>query len=118
MRLAIVGSRNFNDWDKFVDFINECLKEWNDDIECVVSGGASGVDTMAKKWAKQNSNKLEEFLPEWNVYGRGAGPIRNSKIIERSTHVIAFPSKNGKGTQDSIKKAAKANLPIKVCWVD
>lgn len=118
MRLAIVGSRNFNDWDKFVDFIDECLKEWGDDIECVVSGGASGVDTMAKKWAGKNKKKLEEFLPEWNIYGRSAGPIRNSKIIERSTHVIAFPSKGGKGTQDSIKKAMKANLHVKICWVD
>jgi hypothetical protein len=126
MRLAIVGSRNWTDWETFCKYVQTCLTKWGYDkedsaslqIECVVSGGAKGVDSMARRWAKENGVKCEEYLPDWNKYGRGAGPIRNSKIIELATHVIAFPSRSGRGTQDSIRKALSAEKSIEVMWID
>jgi hypothetical protein len=38
-------------------------------------------------------------------YGRGAGPMRNTTIIENADVVFAFPTEDSKGTRDSIRKA-------------
>ena len=86
-----------------------------DDISTVISGGASGVDKMAERWADEMGYKKEIHPAEWKKYGRRAGPMRNIKIIESCTRVVAFPSKKGRGTQDSIKKAA--GLQLDVIWV-
>jgi len=52
------------------------------------------------------------------MYGKKAGPMRNKDIIENATHVLAFPSKKGKGTQHSIKLAEDYQKPIEIFWVD
>ena len=51
--LAIVGSRNFNNVDKFnlaiIDFINKYGMP-----SCIVSGGATGADTLGENWHRTN----------------------------------------------------------------
>lgn len=63
-------------------------------------------------------DRLIIYHPEWNKYGRVAGPMRNSKIIETASHCIAFLSKNSRGTLDNIKKAKAKPIPIKIYKVD
>jgi hypothetical protein len=43
---------------------------------------------------------------------------RNTKIVENSTHYIAFPSRSGSGTQDTIRKAQKKGLKGFVIYID
>lgn len=107
MKLAIVGSRNFNDYDKFKMFINKSLKIWKKYPEEIISGGAKGADTLAENYGNDNNIPVTIFEAEWSVYGRSAGPIRNKLIIERATHIVAFPSRSGRGTQHSISLAKK-----------
>ena len=60
-------------------------------IRKIISGGARGVDTIAKNYTLVNRNiRLEEFIPNWKKYGRSAGIIRNGDIIKASNLVIAF----------------------------
>ena len=53
MKLAVVGSRTFNDYN--------LLKEHLDKIHAItpitliISGGAKGADKLAEKWAHQNN---------------------------------------------------------------
>jgi hypothetical protein len=51
-------------------------------------------------------------------YGKSAGFKRNVDIIKAATHVIAFPSIYGKGTQHSINLAKKSCKPCMVVDVD
>lgn len=121
MKLGIVGSRDFVDYQLFCKAIDQFLTEWNidhNDIEFIISGGALGADTLAQQWATDNNHQMKIFYPDWKSHGRAAGPMRNQLIIDNSTHIIAFPSVSGKGTQDSIKKAKKANKKIKALWFD
>ena len=54
---------------------------------------------------------LEIFLiPDWEHFGRAAGPIRNKKMAEYADAVILFPG--GKGTASMLKEAQKAELTI------
>ena len=124
MNLGIVGSRNFNDYENFKKAILKILIEWNfkiEDIKCIVSGGAKGADTLAERFADEfhiNKNIFPVTKCDYNLYGKSAPLRRNTQIIETSTHVIAFPSKYGTGTQDSITKSLKKGIPIKVLFID
>lgn len=117
MILAIVGARFYDNKKFFTEKLEYFIEEYGFPDE-IVSGGAKGIDTMAREFAVENDIKLTEYLPEWNIYGRGAGPVRNSKIVDHCTHVLAFPSKAGKGTQDTIKKAQKKNKIVVIEYID
>lgn len=78
----------------------------------IVQGGARGADFIAKAWAEKHDIPCETFNAEWKRYGRGAGPIRNSAMLETSPDlVIAFPG--GRGTNDTVTKAAKLGIKVR-----
>lgn len=119
MNLAIVGSRDYTNYHEFSKITSNFIKKYGKP-DIIISGGAKGADSLAKEYAKQHNIPIKEFLPDWSK-GLSAGPIRNSLIINNSTHVIAFPSRKGKGTQDSIKKTKNNNLkniPLEIHYID
>ena len=71
MKVAVIGSRNLT-----VEDLGQYLPEGTTEI---VSGGAKGVDTCAREYALAKGLKLTEFLPEYNLYGRGAPLKRHCK---------------------------------------
>ena len=86
--------------------------------DVIVSGGARGADTLAEQWAQRNSVPCQVFKPDWKRHGKAAGILRNTDIVNNCTHMLAFPSRRGKGTQDSIKKARRAEKDVHVTWID
>lgn len=119
-RVALVGSRDFVDYDNFKQKVDSTLESWGITPKevVVVSGGAKGTDTLAEKYAKEETtNKPLIFKPDWKTHGKKAGILRNGDIIEAAEYCIAFPSENGKGTQDSMKRATAKKIPLQVFWV-
>ena len=110
MKIAVIGSRNFTDQ---VVLENE-LNVIKDKVELVISGGASGADTLAEKWAFDNNIPIEVIKPDWKTYGRAAGVVRNKKIIESCDYCYAFWDKKSKGTRFSINYCKKVYKPIKI----
>ena len=102
MKIAIIGSRNI-----FIDDLGSYLPK---NVTEIVSGGAKGIDTLAKEYAVKNNIVLTEFLPEYAKFGRAAPLIRNIQIIEYANEVLAFWDGKSKGTKhviDSCKKLSK-----------
>ena len=115
MRVAIVGSREFTDFERLE---LEILKRISvEKIEKVISGGAKGADTLASQFAGKHKIPLLEFKPDWAKYGKGAGLMRNTQIIENADIVFAFPTATSKGTRDSIRKAKEKGKIVKVIEV-
>lgn len=114
--IGISGSRNFTNYKLFCQIVNEWIELLNFKPDLIVHGGCRGTDALAEKYAADNNIPCSIELAEWNVYGNAAGPIRNKKIIERISYLFAFPSKNGKGTQNAINFAKKKK--IKICIYD
>lgn len=115
MNLAIVGSRTI--LDPF--YLNKAYKRLishcpDDDIISVISGGAKGVDSMAKDFAEHYKVPLTVFYPDWDTHGKAAGFIRNEKIIKNATHVIAVWDGVSKGTLHSIKLSRSWNKHLVV----
>lgn len=110
MKLAIVGSREFNDYSLMKEKYLEVSKDY--DIDCIVSGGARGADSLAEQIAKDFDLELKVFPAEWNKFGRGAGMMRNTTIVENSDIILAFPIGKSVGTWDTIRKAKNSNKKV------
>ena len=108
MKIAIVGSREIDHVD---------LSEFVTDGDEIVSGGAVGVDRCAAEYAREHGLKLTEFLPQYQLYGRGAPIRRNRQIVEYADKVIAFWDGCSRGTLSTIQFAQKAGKPYEVVTV-
>ncbi len=119
--LLIVGSRNFYDSDflfRRIDrWINYFNKFNNEFVLKIISGGCTGVDSLAIKYAKLHNIEYEEYPANWNMGDKG-GPIRNSLMVKKADAVIAFPSRKGKGTQNTIEKAKRKGFDVLTYYVD
>ena len=112
MRVAVIGSRNLT-MDNLGDYLPL-------DISEIVSGGARGIDLVAKEYAYANGVKIVEFLPDYKKYGRAAPLKRNLQIIEYSDLILAFWDGKSRGTKyviDNCKKLGK-KLNVYVVAID
>ena len=106
--LAIIGSRNFNNYSYAKKHILNIIQKHGISINKIISGGASGADKIAETFASKFNIPIEIIKADWSK-GKSAGVIRNTDIIKKSEYVIAFWDKKSKGTLDSINKAKRLN---------
>lgn len=114
MKIAIVGSRSFHNYEYLIDIMCQYFCDDNNDfdkIDEIISGGAGGADSLAKRFATENNIPLKEFLADWSK-GKSAGILRNTDIVAAADMVIAFWDLSSRGTKDSINKALKTNKPV------
>lgn len=130
MKLAVVGSRDFNDKKVIFDKLDQLNNQYK--IEMIISGGAKGVDSISIEWAKKNNIKFDEKIPDWdtpvegvpmkiNKFGKPynpiAGKLRNTLIVNDCSHLIAFWDGFSGGTKDSIDKAKKQDKVLEIVYV-
>jgi hypothetical protein len=109
LKIGIVGTRKPKiTFEKFSQIIDD-YKPIH-----IVSGGAKGIDTFAENYAKLNNIPFTIFPPEYNKYGRIATFVRNQQIVDASDMIIAFTSKESKGTIDTIRRTKRSNKSLKV----
>lgn len=116
MKLAIIGSRSFND----VAFISSELDKLLDssNLDLIISGGARGADSIGTEWARSKCIPCKIHLPDWDKYGKGAGFIRNELIINECDAVIAFWDGKSRGTLHSINLAKKKGKELTILKKD
>jgi hypothetical protein len=110
MKLAIVGSRDFNDYE----YLKKVLEPIRDKVSLIISGGAKGADTLGERYAKENNIPVQIFYPDWNKFGKSAGFKRNVDIVNNCDAVVAFQINDSKGTQHTINIAKEKGKKVKV----
>ena len=105
MKIAIVGSRGFTDFDLLNKIVTSYCVSKNILPKTIVSGGAKGADSLAEKFAKMYDFEMKIFYPDWEQFGRNACSTRNTEIVEYADIVFAFWNGTSPGTKDSITKA-------------
>ena len=110
MRIAIIGSRNFDNYKLVI----ETLKPYKSKISLIVSGAAKGADSLGEKWAIENNIQTLIFPADWDKHGKRAGFIRNEDIIKNCDGVVAFWDGESRGTAHSLSLAEKYNKPTKI----
>ena len=109
MKLAVVGSRGIGSIE-LGDYVFA-------DVTEIVSGGAKGVDSIAREYAKKTGLLLTEFLPKYNLYGKAAPIKRNRKIAEYADECLAFWDGKSKGTRSTIGFFKKLGKKVRVIIV-
>lgn len=125
--LIVCGSRTYSDRNflfRSLDALNERLDR---NIIHVVTGGASGADTIAHDWATYNGITAPVFPADWTTYGKSAGPRRNQQMMDWllahnsvdtvTSRVVAFvdkPLKSSKGTAGMCRIAHTSGVPYAV----
>ena len=113
MKLAIIGSRGFTDYEKarrvFVNFFEKFTTT-------IVSGGARGADSIGRDLAKEFNLEYIEHIPDWEGLGKGAGHARNTKIINDCQMALVFYDGASRGTQDSLNKLKEQKKPVFIIY--
>jgi len=84
LKIIIAGSRNITDYNQLIicltNAINSGFIPMSYNFE-IVSGGAKGVDTLARRYANECGYKLTEMIPQYQHRNdRGAPLRRNCKL--------------------------------------
>lgn len=116
MKLAIVGSRDFNDYEFLKKILDYHRTAQNDPCTQIISGGARGADTLAKRYAAEHDIPIKEFIPNWDVHGKSAGFLRNEQIVEACDELIVFWNGMSRGTKHSMTLAEEAGKPVYKYW--
>ena len=109
MKLAIIGSRGITNID-LARYVPDGVTE-------IVSGGARGIDALARGYALKNKITLVEFLPKYELYGRAAPIKRNGEIAAYADEAIAFWDGSSRGTKNTIDKFKKNGKRVTVIVV-
>jgi len=114
MKIAIIGSRDFNDYTLFKLKCLKLLSQSDISKITIISGGARGTDRMAERYAREMGIPLKVINAEWDILGKKAGMIRNEEVLLLCTHVIAFWDGSSPGTRHVIIKAKILNKKLRV----
>jgi predicted Rossmann fold nucleotide-binding protein DprA/Smf involved in DNA uptake len=110
LKIAIIGSRGL-ECEELGLYIPKSCNE-------IVSGGAKGIDTCAKKYAIAHNILISEFLPEYEKFGRAAPIMRNKQIVDYADKVLAFWDGKSKGTKSVIEYCKKTNKAYEVILLE
>ena len=129
MKVAIVGSRKYENKKRIKDFIFKIKQERGQDTIIVSGGCKDGADRYAKKYALELGLQYEEYPPFHEVhnlycvlpehcFGKPFNMkyffVRNKQIAQSSDIVVAFIPEGHKsnGSESTIKYAKKFNKKV------
>lgn len=111
MNLGIIGSRTFNNYSMLKKVMQKRFMLW--DLYSIVSGVSEddsifrGADTLGRDYALENNIKYIGFPADWEQYGKRAGFLRNTDIVNNSDCLLSFWDGSSRGTKDTMDKALK-----------
>ena len=114
-RLVVAGSRDFDDYTLLAAELDKLLAGKTNIT--IVSGTARGADRLGERYAAEHNLQIERFPAEWEKYHKGAGPIRNAKMVQSADAVIVFWDSESSGTKNIIECARKEDIPYRIVRV-
>ena len=113
MKLIIAGGRDFTYISTpMIDSFLEAHNMYWRNIEQVVSGGASGVDTAGENFANAVDIEIERFPADWNTHGKAAGPIRNRQMAEYADALLLIWDGESRGSASMKNEMVKLKKPV------
>lgn len=118
-KVIIAGGRNFINYVMVAErceyYLQNKMKTHN---VIIVSGHASGADSLGEKFAADHNLQCELHPADWELHGKAAGPIRNAEMAEVADALIAFWDGKSPGTKSMIDLARRKGLQVAVVRYD
>tara|TARA_R110002167_G_C12707228_1_gene655135 strand:- start:31267 stop:31620 length:354 start_codon:yes stop_codon:yes gene_type:complete len=113
MKILVCGGRHYQNHE-FLDETLDAISMELQQVVCIIQGGATGADSLARKWAEDRMLPVMEFPANWHRLGKAAGPIRNEWMVEYGEPdlVVAFPG--GRGTANMVRLATEAAIAVRM----
>jgi hypothetical protein len=118
MKVLICGGRDFDDYLKVLETLDqihgfnpEC-GACDDNITVIIHGAARGADTLGGKWASDRGIPVEVYPAQWNKYGKKAGFLRNTQMLEEGQPDMVVAFTGGRGTDMMVNLSAKAGVQV------
>lgn len=114
MKLIIAGTRNLWPSYQFVDGAIRLTAPYADNgpITEIVCGGAEGVDNEGAHWASHYNVPVKYFRPNWDEYGRAAGPMRNKQMAEYADVLLLIWDGESRGSASMKSEMEKLGKPV------
>ena len=109
MKLLIAGSRSITDFD--------LSPHIDDDVDEIISGGETGIDTLAEKYADEHRISKHIVRPKYHLHKRAAPIKRNREIVDIADRVLVIWDGKSKGTLSTINYAKEAKKEIKIVQI-
>ena len=109
MKLLIAGSRSITDFD-----LEGVVPEG---VDTIISGGASGVDTLAEEYADKHNIEKIIVRPEYDKYGKAAPIKRNQEMVDMCDEVLIIWDGVSRGTKNTANYAKKKGKKVTVIEV-
>lgn len=110
MKTIVAGSRHFTDYEVVKNAIETC--GWKP--SAILSGMASGVDTLGVQYATENNIQLLKYPANWYKHGKAAGPVRNRAMARAAEALIAIWDGESRETKNMIEEAEKLDLKVHI----
>ena len=111
-KIIIAGTRTFTNYKLMSSTLRTIFKRYKN-IK-IISGHARGADKLGEVYAWKHQIPLQIFPADWNKYGRRAGSIRNEKMAQVGSVLVAFWDGTSRGTLDMITVALEYDLMVYV----
>jgi len=113
--LIIAGTRTFNDYELLELETARFMKENNLKLPIsIVSGKATGADSLGEVFAKKFRFPIIEKPADWNQFGKRAGHLRNEEMAKISQYCIIFHDGQSKGSLNMKENCEKYDLTYKI----
>lgn len=110
MKIAVVGSRQLSGYS-YARFCQQMPRN----ATAIISGGALGIDSYARRYALENAIPLTELLPDYAQHpGKIAPILRNRDIVNAADYVLAFWDGKSRGTRHVIQLCLECQKPYRI----
>jgi hypothetical protein len=132
MKVIIAGGRDFNNYELLKQKCDTIFANIDKSQLIIITGKASGADSLGERYAKENNLKVMAFPALWEdfskkpilikkrkngrLYNVLAGLNRNTDMANEADALIAFWDGKSTGTNDMIQKAKERNLPYRIIF--
>ncbi len=106
MKLLIAGSRTIKDFN-----LSEFVPK---ETELIISGGASGIDSLAESFADQQRISKLILRPKYDQYGRSSPLKRNEQMVNLADEILVIWDGKSRGAKYTIEYAKKSKKPLTI----
>ncbi|MEM2139260.1 MAG: hypothetical protein QXM96_03855 [Candidatus Woesearchaeota archaeon] len=113
MKIAVIGSKKFNDYEK----LKKELDLIKDNVSEVLSTVIKNTDKLLEKWANDTGKPIKKFYLDIERWGNVAMYKSTVEMVNQSDLLIAFYDGKSKSTERSIFVAKNLGKNVKILTV-